>query len=125
TRDRIEHHARRIKAALPEDHQPAFRDAIRMASYPGAYVPSWASRDMAHALRLEDLTNDQRQAIQDLKAAHEQEVKPLNDARVIELAAEDTAKPAWNVMSADPTFVMYLPPPPKPRPADKAAWDAS
>jgi hypothetical protein len=75
-----ERSARKIEPLLPEDKRASFRSAVRERSFPQVYRPSRATRDMDAALKLDDLSPAQRSQIQDMKAAYQRDVTPLNDA---------------------------------------------
>jgi hypothetical protein len=90
-RDLNKSHARRIAGVLPEDARAAFEDEVRRRAFPRVYRDSPAQKAMAAAEKFEDLTDEQRQSIADLKARFAREAEPLN-ARWVEAIEERDEK---------------------------------
>lgn len=75
-----ERFAKRIEGALPEEKRPAFRQAVRQATFPQVYRRSPITRDLDKALALNDLTSQQRETLSSLKASYERDARPVNEA---------------------------------------------
>ncbi|HYE61190.1 MAG TPA: hypothetical protein VD997_04270 [Phycisphaerales bacterium] len=84
--------AKRIEAALPEEKQAAFRQAVRQASFPQVYRRSPIVRDLDKALALKDLSNEQREKLTALKKSYERDTRPVNDAWAAAIEASDKEK---------------------------------
>lgn len=70
---------RQIEAAMPEGDRGLVEAAFNREAYPQIYRESAAVSAMDMALAFDDLTDDQRQRLQDIKMRHDREVNTLND----------------------------------------------
>jgi hypothetical protein len=77
-RDVNQTHQRRIEVLLPEDLREPFAAGFKRRCFPGVYRPSTAARSIESAFKLDDLTADQRAALDDLRAGYERELGPVN-----------------------------------------------
>ena len=73
-----ERSASKIEGVLPDSAKAKFREEVQRRSYPRVYRLSRAARDIDAALKLSDLSADQRQRLELLKSQHERDVAPLN-----------------------------------------------
>lgn len=81
-------YARQIEAGLPEARHAEFEREVQEASFPRVYRPNYVTRSFETALGLEDLSEDQRQQINTIKASFEQQVEPIQ--RKIAASIEET-----------------------------------
>jgi Spy/CpxP family protein refolding chaperone len=79
-KDINQRHARKIEPMLPEEKQPAFRDAVKHQTYPQVYRPTLASRWLDSSLKMSDLTTEQRNELSELRAQYERDLRTANDA---------------------------------------------
>ncbi|MGP1347853.1 MAG: hypothetical protein ACTS3F_14445 [Phycisphaerales bacterium] len=70
---------RQMEAALPEADRGAIEQAFNREAYPQVYRESVAASAMDAASGFDDLTDDQRQRLQDIRFRHDREVTALND----------------------------------------------
>lgn len=92
-RDVNRRHARLIRGMLPDDLGAAFDARISALAMPDVYGPSRVTRLLDAAGGLDDLTAEQRRALQDLREAYRRESASANEAwaRAIE---EDEMNPS-------------------------------
>ncbi|MFG0283686.1 MAG: hypothetical protein ACF8R7_04630 [Phycisphaerales bacterium JB039] len=90
-RDVNRRYADQIAALLDAEKAAAFRAAVQEAALPRVYRPTQASRALDAAMGFEDLTENQKAAVQALKDRYDGQLAPLNAqlAREIEKAEED------------------------------------
>jgi len=79
-RDVNRRYARLIRGMLPEDLAASFDARTNAAAMPDVYGPSRVTRVLDAAGGLEDLTAEQRRALQDLREAYQRESAGVNDA---------------------------------------------
>lgn len=73
-----ERSASKIEGVLPDSAKAKFREEVQRRSYPRVYRPSRAARDIEAAMKLSDLSAEQRQRLELLKSQHERDIVPLN-----------------------------------------------
>lgn len=73
-------HSRAVEGLLPEGAREKFRDEMQRRSFPRVYRASRVAKDLDAALKLPDLTSDQRERLESLKAAYERDLAPANQA---------------------------------------------
>jgi len=73
-RDINRRYASQIEAVLPEDKQAAFETAFKRESFPQIYRPSYTSRVIDAALKLPDLTEDQKSAVASIQESFTREL---------------------------------------------------
>lgn len=80
--------ARRIEPLLTEEGQKQFREQFNMRAYPRVYRKSVAQKLYDAAVKLPDLTAEQKEAIKQSKAQYDREAAPINEswARAIDAA---------------------------------------
>jgi hypothetical protein len=71
-------YSRSIEATLPEDRRPEFAQQVRKESFPRIYRDTHAQKCLTAASGFDDLTADQRSAVQELVSTYEREVKSIN-----------------------------------------------
>lgn len=72
--------ARRIEPMLTEEGQKLFREQFNMRAYPRVYRKGASQKLYDAALKLSDLTAEQKEAINQSKAQYEREAAPVNEA---------------------------------------------
>lgn len=72
-------YARQIEAALPEEQKAAWTAAVKQASFPDIYRQTGATRQIAAAEGLADLTAEQKETITTLKQTYTRELEAAND----------------------------------------------
>lgn len=72
-------HARKMEAMLPEDARAAFEGELKRRSFPKVYRQSAVGRDLAGALELSDLSEEQRESLANAKAQYEREAAAANE----------------------------------------------
>jgi hypothetical protein len=72
-------YARILASLLPDDQKAAFEEQFRARSFRAVYGDSAASRRLAAAERLDDLTPQQRDRLAQIRDAYRQAARPLND----------------------------------------------
>jgi Spy/CpxP family protein refolding chaperone len=78
-RDVNRKYARQIAEMLPEDQRATFEAGFKRASFPDVYRPSPVSEQLEAAMKLRDLTPEQREKLEALRASHEKATAALND----------------------------------------------
>lgn len=78
-RDVNRKYARQIAAALPEQEAAKFTQAVAERSYPQIYGPSHASKSLDAALKMDDLTAEQRQTIEALRDGYARDARRANE----------------------------------------------
>lgn len=77
-RDINRKYARQLQGMLPEEEQSRFDSVFRERSFPRVYRPTYASRAMEIVGGFEDLTEDQKSRVGELRATFEREVGTIN-----------------------------------------------
>lgn len=72
-------YARVLASLLPDDQRAAFEEQFRARSFRAVYGESAASRRLAAAERLDDLTPQQRERLAQIRDAYRRAARPLND----------------------------------------------
>lgn len=90
-RDLNRRYTDQLAALLPAEKSQAFRSAVQERALPRVYRPTHAQRSVEAALGFGDLTEEQKSAVQALRARYQAEAAPLNTqlAREIEKAEEE------------------------------------
>ncbi|MFA6043989.1 MAG: hypothetical protein WC718_03305 [Phycisphaerales bacterium] len=91
--------ARKIAAVLPEDARTKFEDEIARKSFPRVYKEAYASKLLAAATELPDLTADQKETLGQIRKSYADDARPLNEkwAKAIE-AQEDKHNGTFGVV---------------------------
>ena len=71
-------YARQIEGILPADKQPAWKDAVRRASFPQIYRPTQASRSLEAAAGFSDLDDAQKTSIAALQTTYARDSAGVN-----------------------------------------------
>lgn len=93
-----ETYARLIKAALAEAHHATFDRAYRAAAFPEVYRETYGMRCVSAAMGFEDLSEDQRAAIEELKSSFERELEAINERHRQALVDEERNSESGSVM---------------------------
>ena len=72
-------HARRMSDLLPESSRGVFAAEINRKFFPRIYRDAYAGKVLNAALKMTDLTSDQKRELEALKASYEQDKSPLDD----------------------------------------------
>lgn len=72
--------ARKIEALLTEEGREQFREQFNMRAYPRVYRKGVSQKLYDAAMKLPDLTTEQREEIKQSKAQYEREAEPINQA---------------------------------------------
>jgi hypothetical protein len=100
SRELQKRHADRIERTLPAEHRARFREAFDRQYAERVYAPSATGRAFTTALAMEDLTAEQRAAIEPMRERYERELASANRGWVeaIEAAeAEMTIQHLWGL----------------------------
>lgn len=81
-RDVNRRYARQIESSLEGDSGARFAQSFRRASYPQVYRPGRGQRAIEATLGFEDLTLEQRSAIESIQADHTRDASALNETHV-------------------------------------------
>jgi hypothetical protein len=71
--------AKQIEGVLPEGDKAGFQTAFKRASFPEVYRTSQADESIEAALKMKDLTPEQKESITALQSSHAKTVNPLNE----------------------------------------------
>ena len=71
--------ARQVEDALPADQKAAMAAAVKKAAHPDVYRDSQVSRQIEAAVKLSDLDETQKKAIEELKGRTTREIGSVND----------------------------------------------
>lgn len=82
-------YTRAVEGLLPEDLRARFLDEVKRASFPSVYKPTKSQRALEAAAKFDDLNASQREAIQSLRAIHEQEIATLNEKWAAAITKEE------------------------------------
>ncbi|HYE61189.1 MAG TPA: hypothetical protein VD997_04265 [Phycisphaerales bacterium] len=93
-RDVNRKYAKQIEGALPEGEKERFQTAFKRASFPDVYLQTQSDEAIEVALKLKDLTPEQREQVQALQASHVKALNPLNEKLA---AAVEEAEMNFNV----------------------------
>lgn len=77
-RDVNQRYARQIAAALPTEAQPKFDKAVQKASFPSVYRETYAQKALRAASKYNDLTPEQKKAVDTLMEEYERESESIN-----------------------------------------------
>jgi len=92
-RDTNRRYAEQLAALMAPEKAEAFERAVRERTLPRVYRPTHAQRSVEAALGFDDLTEDQRAAVQALRDRHQTASAPINAQleRAIEKSEEEAA----------------------------------
>lgn len=77
-RDVNNRYARQIEGMLPEDAKAKYQEAVKRASFPMIYRPTYANRVIDAAADMADLTAEQKQSITEIKERYAREIGTIN-----------------------------------------------
>lgn len=96
-RDVNRSYARQIQNLLPPELAERFDTALKKASFPQVYGPGHTLRSIDTALAFEDLTAEQKAALNDIKESYLRDVDQLNDKWAEAIEAEENDPNAANI----------------------------
>ncbi len=96
-RDVNRSYARQIQNLLPPDEASKFDVALKKASFPQVYGPGHAVRSIDAALAFDDLTPEQRAALNEIKETYLREARLLNDKWAEAIDADESDPNAANI----------------------------
>lgn len=102
-RDVNARYARQIEGELPEAKKGEFADAVRKQSFPMIYRPTTSARWLEAAMKLPDLTSDQKASLEAIQASFDREVGGLNSKyETLYAKREETWNPVEALKNAGP-----------------------
>lgn len=88
-RDVNERYARRLSALVPDEQRADFEQRVRKASYPMVYREPYAMKALDAAKGFDDLTDDQRTAIEEIRASYARDLDAANQRWAAGIAEEE------------------------------------
>lgn len=93
-RDVNRKYARQIAETLPAEQRGAFEEGFKRASFPDVYRPAPVSDQIEAAFKLRDLTPEQKEKLESLRASHEKSTTAVNEKLA---AAVEAAEMSFNI----------------------------
>ncbi len=110
-------HARAVHNALPADRRSKWDLAVKRARWPEVYAPTDAHRAHDAAMDLEDLSDEQREAIASLLAQYDREADQVNKRWIDAMGEAEAARNAMRTEWSEDLWAKY-------REKDQASKDA-
>jgi Spy/CpxP family protein refolding chaperone len=97
-RDVNRKYARQIENALTDEQRGAFAAGFKRASFPDVYRPAQVSEQIEVAAKLRDLTPEQKERVEALRASHDKAVASINDKLAAAIEAQEMSFNIGNMM---------------------------